>query len=463
MKRLSLSLEDIFNIPGARIYNPDVFRTIYSVSIDSRKIKKDSLFVAIKGEKLDGHDFIKELIKKGISAVMINRNKYKRFSALELPVITVEDTVIAYGRLANTWRKKMTAKVIGITGSAGKTTTKEMISSLLGEKYKVNKTISNNNNQIGVPLTILNTSASHEVLVLELGTNHFGEIAYTANTAEPDFGLITNIGNSHLEFLKNKNGVLKEKSELFKAVQKNNGTLFVNNDDSMISSSVKNYKKKVTYSFSKKADVKGKLIGQTKEGKEIIEIIYKDKTISGAFYYGEQNAKNLLAASAVAFRLGLNKTQILNGIKKYKNPAKRLNIKNYKNHITLIDDTYNANPESMKYALNLLNKISAGRKKIAVLGDMFELGNADIKLHKDLSKEVKTNKTDELLLVGCLMKNLKSKTAKSKIKVTHFDSRENLKNHLKNSELNNSVILVKGSRGMKMEEFVKTIEDKISG
>ena len=138
---------------------------------------------------------------------MIDNKKYKMFSSLVLPVITVDDTLTAYGQLANTWRKKLKAKVIGITGSAGKTTTKEMISSILSEKYKVNKTVSNYNNQIGVPLTILNTNASHEILVLELGTNHFGEIAYTANIAEPDFGLITNIGNSHLEFLRNKKGV----------------------------------------------------------------------------------------------------------------------------------------------------------------------------------------------------------------------------------------------------------------
>jgi len=462
MKKLSLSLDDIFNITGARIYNPDSFKTIYSVSIDSRKIKKNSLFVALKGERLDGHDFVKEVVNKGVTAVMIDNKKYKMFSSLVLPVITVDDTLTAYGQLANTWRKKLKAKVIGITGSAGKTTTKEMISSILSEKYKVNKTVSNYNNQIGVPLTILNTNASHEILVLELGTNHFGEIAYTANIAEPDFGLITNIGNSHLEFLRNKKGVLREKSELFKSVQKNNGTLFVNNDDSMVSNSVKNYKNKVTYSFSSKAEVKGKLKGQSKEGKEIIEIKYKDKTIDGAFYFGEQSAKNLLAASAVAFRLGLNKAQILNGIKKYKSVDKRLNIKKYKNHITLIDDTYNANPESMRYAFDLMNKISVGRKKIAVLGDMFELGSAGIRLHKNLSKDITSNKIDELLLIGDLMKNLKSQINQLKISVTHFRDRVKLKNYIKNSGLNNSVILVKGSRGMKMEEFVKTIEEKIN-
>ena len=149
---------------------------------------------------------------------MINENRYKSFSDLELTVVTVKDTTKSYGDLARTWRRKLNAKVIGITGSAGKTTTKEMIATLLKEKYRVNKTILNNNNHIGVPLTILSTNEKHQVLVLELGTNHFGEISYSANIAEPDYALITNIGNSHLEFLKNKRGVLKEKVAFLKSL-----------------------------------------------------------------------------------------------------------------------------------------------------------------------------------------------------------------------------------------------------
>ena len=247
MKKIRLTLEDIFEIPGAVIYNPDNYSSVSSVSIDSRKIKRNSLFVAIKGEKFDGHDFIRDVIKKGAAAVMLNENRYKNFKDLDLPVITVKDTIISYGDLAKTWRRKLNAKVIGITGSAGKTSTKEMIASLLKEKYKVNKTILNNNNHIGVPLTILSTNEKHEVLVLELGTNHFGEISYTSEIAEPDYAFITNIGNSHLEFLKNKKGVLKEKIALFKATKNNKGTLFVNYDDPLLKKSCQNYKNKVSY------------------------------------------------------------------------------------------------------------------------------------------------------------------------------------------------------------------------
>ena len=460
MKKIRLTLEDIFEIPGAVIYNPDNYRSVSSVSIDSRKIKKNSLFVAIKGKKFDGHDFVRKVIKKGVTAVMLNENKYKN---LDLPVVTVKDTVKGYGDLARTWRRKLNAKVIGITGSAGKTSTKEMIASLLNEKYRVNKTILNNNNHIGVPLTILSTNQKHQVLVLELGTNHFDEMSYTSKIAEPDYALITNIGNSHLEFLKNKRGVLKEKIALFEATRNKKGTLFVNYDDPLLKKSFPNYRNKVTYSFGASTHVKGKLKGIAQNGKEIVELKYKNIKISGAFFYGNQNAKNLLASSAVAFKLGLNKAQILSGIKKIKNVDKRLNINNYKKLITMIDDTYNASPETMKYAIELLDKISNGRKKIAVLGDMFELGAQGKKFHKNLSKVIKQNKIDEVMTIGSLMKNLDNELTSGSITAKHFASRSVMKKFLSNYDFENCVILVKGSRGMKMEEFVKVIEDKISG
>ncbi|MGA8263589.1 MAG: UDP-N-acetylmuramoyl-tripeptide--D-alanyl-D-alanine ligase [Ignavibacteriaceae bacterium] len=460
---MRLTLEDIFEIPGAVIYNPDNYRSVGSVSIDSRKIKKNSLFVAIKGEKFDGHDFISQVIKKGVSAVMLNENKYKNYDDLNLPVITVKDTIKGYGDLAKMWRRKLNAKVIGITGSAGKTSTKEMIASLLSEKYKVNKTILNNNNHIGVPLTILSTNEKHQVLVLELGTNHFGEISHTSKIAEPDYALITNIGNSHLEFLKNKKGVLKEKIALFEATKRNNGTLFVNYDDPMLKKSFSNYKNRVSYSFSSDTIINGNLRGTDKGGKEIVEVKYKNTKISGAFFYGEQNARNLLAASAVAFKLGLNKTQILRGIKKIKSVDKRLNIKNYKKRITLINDTYNANPESMRYSIELLNKISKGRKKIAVLGDMLELGTEGRILHKKLAQVIKQNKINEVMTIGTWMWDLHIELKRGQLIAKHFSNRFGMRKSLSNYDFENSVILVKGSRGMKMEEFVKVIEDKING
>ncbi|HSP88390.1 MAG TPA: UDP-N-acetylmuramoyl-tripeptide--D-alanyl-D-alanine ligase [Ignavibacteriaceae bacterium] len=458
--KVKITLKDLFDLPGSEIVNPDEYKDVTDVTIDSRKIKKGSLFIAVKGEKFDGHDFIRDIIKNGAAAVVIDKKKYLQFNDIEIPVILVDDTIKALGFIAKIWRTKLKAKIVSLTGSAGKTTTKDMIATLLSEKYKVNKTLANNNNHIGVPLTILNTDNKHEVLVLEHGTNHFGEIPYTAEIAQPDYALITNIGNSHLEFLKNKKGVLKEKISLLETTKKRNGTLLINKDDELLSGIYKNYKKKISFGAEKKADVKGKILKYTDDGKPIVELKYKRKIIKTEFnLYGEQSFKNLLAASSVAFRLGLNEKQILNGIKKLAPPDKRLNVIKYPNFI-LIDDTYNANPESMKSSIELLSKIKSFKKKIAILGDMFELGDTAEKHHKNLARIIKKNKIDEVYTIGNLMEVLNQELKKSQIINQHFLNRDSLKNFIREKDLTNSVILVKGSRGMKMEEFVQQLKEK---
>jgi UDP-N-acetylmuramoyl-tripeptide--D-alanyl-D-alanine ligase len=461
MKNVNLTIEDLFNIPTAVIYNPDNYKNVTSVSIDSRVIKKNSLFVAIKGYRFDGHNFIKDAVKKGASAVVINEKNYRKHNSLEIPIITVKDTTLALGDLAKTWRKKLRTKIIGITGSAGKTTTKEMLSALLKEKYTVNKTIGNNNNHIGVPLTLFSTNNKHDFLVLELGTNHFGEIAYTSGIAQPNYALITNIGSSHLEFLKNKEGVLKEKIALFNSTISQNGILFINNEDRLLNNCIKNYPKILSFGFQKDSDIIGNIDSYTNDGRPVIEVVYKNKTIAQTFpLYGEQNAKNYLAAASIALKLGLNKKQILNGTSKFKPVDKRLNVKRFKNFI-LIDDTYNANPESMRHAFELLPNIKLFNRKILILGDMFELGEQSKKLHEQLAAHIRKNKIDSVYMIGKFMKYLNASLNKYKINNLYFETRQELKKYLIRLDLSNSVILVKGSRGMRMEEFVKIIESRV--
>lgn len=458
MRKIKLTLDDLFNLSGSEIFNPDEFKPVEFVSIDSRNIKKNSLFIAIKGEKFDGHDFVKDAVASGTSAVLINKQKLNEYDRIDCVIITVDDTIKALGDIASIWRKKLTAKVIGITGSAGKTSTKEMLAELLSIKYKVNKTILNNNNHIGVPLTILNTNNKHDILVLEMGTNHFGEIDYSAKIALPDYALITNIGDSHLEFLKNRKGVLKEKEALFRVTAERNGWVFINNDDMLLKKIARKYDKKVSFAFTAKADVKGKIKKFTGDGRPIIQISYKKKKFKHPFpLYGEQNASNFLAASAVALKLGLSKKEIIKAIDSLKPVEKRLNVKSYPN-LVLIDDTYNANPQTMTYAIELLGKIKTYKNKIAVLGDMFELGEKASDYHTGLASVIKRNKIGKVYCIGSLMKNLFTALSNSKIECMHFDSRESLKELLNNTDLSNAIILVKGSRGMKMEEFVNTIE-----
>jgi UDP-N-acetylmuramoyl-tripeptide--D-alanyl-D-alanine ligase len=461
MGKLKITLEDLFNVPTSVIYNPDVFKPVAKVAIDSRKIKKGCLFVAIKGEKFDGHKFIEEAIKLGASSIMINAINWKRFKTLKVPVIVVNDTTKAYGKLANIWRHKLTAKVIGITGSNGKTTTKEMIAILLAEKFSVVKTAANNNNHIGVPLTILSADEKCETLVLEQGTNHFGEIAYSAKISQPVFAVITNIGESHLEFLKNIDGVYKEKVSLLNETEKYGGTVFINMDDPILKANAKSFTNKITYGFSGKVDIKGKIKGFTDDGKTKIEISYgRDKLETVLPVYGEANAKNFLAATAIAFKAGLTKKQILYGTKKLQPVHGRLEVKKYDNAV-VIDDTYNASPASVRAAIELVKKVKTFSKKIVVLGDIYELGSKSVKLHKELAKGFKADKNLVVLTVGNYMQYLVKELRKKNIRSIHFFLREALSLYLQYEEIENSVILVKGSRGMKMEEFVNILEKRL--
>ncbi len=458
MKKIHLNIEDIFNIPTAVIYNPDMFKTIYNVSIDSRNIKKNTLFIAIKGERFDGHDFIDDVVKKGACAVIINEKNFKYLSEVEIPVITVKDTTRALGDIAKIWRSKLKAKVIGITGSAGKTTTKEILAALLYEKFNVNKTVANNNNHIGVPLTILSTNEKHNVLVAELGTNHFGEIPYTASITSPDLALITNIGDSHLEFLKNRKGVLKEKSALLKETINCGGKVFINNDDKLLKEFGKKIKYKVTFGLNEKADYKVRVLSYDIMARPQVEIKNKKNVfVTSLPISGEKNVQNFTAAFAIASELGLTSSQIQKAVKKIKSFNKRLEIKNLKK-FTLINDTYNANPDSMKSSLDILDKIESQKKKIAVLGDMFELGAESKVKHLELSTFINKTKVDEVYSIGKMMKLMNHKlNGKTKVH-QHFEDRDSLKSFLEKLNINNSAVLVKGSRGMKMEEFVSVLE-----
>ncbi len=462
MKKLCLTLEDFFNLDSAVIYNSEKFKPITKVTIDSRSISKGCLFIAIKGEKFDGHDFVADAVKAGAGALVVSQKKFSSLPEIEIPVVAVKDTVHALGELASTWREKLKTKIIGLTGSAGKTTTKEILFALLSRKFNVNKTQANNNNHIGVPLTLFSTSNKHDYLVLEMGTNHFGEIKYSANIAKPNYALITNIGNSHIEFLKDKNGVHREKSALFDAAVNQKGLLFINNDDPYLKKAYRNYSKRVTFGFTSGSQVQGTLADMNKDGKPTVTIKYKNRSSSFSVpLYGEQNAKNFLAASAVALKIGLSFEEIKEGLRRIKSVDKRLNVQLIGNSI-LINDTYNASPESMKMSLQLMGRMKTDKKRIAVLGDMFELGEKSKALHEELCDEIVKNSVNEIYTIGIMMKHLNRKLKRYKTKAVHFSTREDLNNFLKNNPFPNSIVLVKGSRGMRMEEFVETIKSKLN-
>ena len=307
---MKITLEDIFSISTAVIYEPDKYKSITSVSTDTRIIKKNSLFVALKGKNFDGHNYINEAVKKGAIAVVVQHRKLKELNNIDVPIIAVQNTLNAYGEIARIWRNKHSAKVISITGSNGKTTTKEIVSHLLSCKYKVHKTIANNNNQIGVPLTILTAPNDADFIVLEHGTNHFGEIEYTAKIAQPDYAVITNIGNSHTQYLESKEKVFVEKTELFKNI-KSGGIVFINNDDPLLRKFKLKNISKITYGTKGKCDIKGLILSTNKDAALSVEVNGFNKKIKVSLpLLGKYNVKNFLTAVAIAFKIGISPKEI---------------------------------------------------------------------------------------------------------------------------------------------------------
>jgi len=460
MRKSKINIEDLFDLESAVIYNPDSYKATSDVSMDSRSVKKGSIFFAIKGLKFDGHKFIAEAVKKGAGAVVINSRRLKSLDDLDVTIIAVKDTTKAYGELASIWRKKLALKVISITGSNGKTSTKEILHTLLSEKYNVHKSAANDNNHIGVPKTIFECSDKHDAVVIEHGTNHFGEIEYTAKIAIPDIAAITNIGDSHLEFLKNRKGVLKEKSALLEQADSNDGKVLINVDDVLLAEEIKKYKNVIKYGFKGRVDCKAKMLGFTEDGRTKLNVIFGNDNFDVTLpLLGISSAKNYLLAISIAFEMGLTEKDILAGTKKLLPYHGRLESKIYKEFM-LIDDTYNASPDSVRAGLDLLRKIKSYKKKLVVLGDMFELGNSSANLHSDLADSFKGIKNLKVMTIGPFMKKLNDKLIKNKIDAAHYDQRHLLKQELEKVSLNDYVIFVKGSRGMKMEEFVSVLKDR---
>lgn len=453
--------EELLAIPETRLLSGSEEYIIDTVSIDTRTITAGSLYIALKGEKHDGHRFIPDAISAGAKYVAVDESfALASVEPGDTHFIVTNDTTKFFGSLALIRRNKLRATVIGITGSNGKTTTKDILSTLLGTKYKTVSTRANNNNHIGVPLTIFRCDAETEMLVLELGTNHFGEIDYTASIAQPDLALITVIGDSHLEYLKNRKGVLKEKEALFRYTAARGGQVFLNLDDLLLSGLLKKYKDAVTFSTKHKAVYIAKELKHQNS-------IYRKAKIAGRKLkteftmplLGEHSLGNLLAAVALAHSAGLPEKLISKGIKKVKSAHSRLELIKSGNKI-IIDDTYNANPNSMEAALKLLGSMDTRMKKIAVLGDMFELGERAEKLHKALAPLIKKLDIDEVLLTGVNMKYLFKALSDKKKTIVYFENSEMLNEYLKSIRTEKAFYLFKGSRGMKMEQYINQVTGK---
>ena len=421
---------------------------IKSISTDTRSLKKNSLFIAIKGENFDGNDFVDEALSKGSNIIIADNKRFKNNK--DKRIIWVNDSIKALKTISNNIIKDYGGNVIAITGSNGKTTT----TNIIGKTLKNNsKTLKNFNNEIGMPLSLMNASSKSKNLIFEIGASKLNDIDYLSKILQPNVGLITNIGNSHLESLKNIDGVFKVKSEIVKNIKKN-GFLVVPNDNKKHLNKWKKMRSDVTtISFGMKddsdfypIDVKIKQNGLS--FLVTSRLLEKPIKISSSLE-GVHNVKNILSACAVHYCLGQNLQDFSKSISLSKLDNLRQVKYKWLKGSTLIDDSYNANPDSTKKSIDLLSNYN--KKTVLLLGDMLELGRYKNKLHKEVGEYAKSKGISKLIAFGNLTRHSIDGFGKNGI---FFNDETKLKNYLRKNITSKNVILIKGSRGMKMERFI---------
>ena len=432
------------------------------VSINSRTIKEGELFVCIKGENFDGHNFFGDAFRKGAAGIILSDTKNLSTGMLgkgESPfVIQSQNTLRALQDLASYQRSLFPFRVIAVTGTNGKSTTKEMIASIIETKYKTLKTQGNLNNHIGLPLTLLKREPEHEVGVLEMGMSAAGEIKRLAEIAKPDIGVITNISAGHLGQLKTIKDVQAAKGELFDSLHKE-GTAIVNADDPLVLELAKSLRiKKITYGIKEPADIQASDIqNKGNHGFTFTAKIFDQAIPVKLPQIGYCNIYNALAALATGHSLGITGKEMNLGLKNYQQIPQRNEQIHYEG-MTLINDTYNANPQSMREALKTLKEINTKGKRFFIIGDMLELGPLSEPAHHELGQEIAGSNVDYLVTVGPLA-SLAAESAKvnvqQQLQIEKFNTHDEAANYLLQKVKKGDCLLVKGSRGSKMENVVQ--------
>lgn len=430
---------------------------IKGVSIDSRTIKKDCLYIPIVGEKFDGRIFIEECQNAGAPAFLIDKN-YKIPKSINIPYIKVEDTQKALRNLARAYRQELDINIIAITGSNGKTTSKNIIHSVLSEKYKVEKTHGNLNNEIGVPLTILDFSEYTDIGVVEMGTDDFGEISVLTNIALPDMAMITNIGDAHLLKLKSREGIAKAKLEILEGL-KDNGKFLYNGDDEILKKVLPSYDiKQETISFGIGENVDFKVVPKEHTNTST-NFSYKDEIYSVPLL-GSHQVYNGALAVLIGKIFDLSFDEINKGLSKSSNNANRNELVE-RNGFDILDDAYKSNPQSLKQGLELAGFLDGYSNKIVVLGDMLELGDDELNLHYKSGLDIDPKKINYCLFFGPLSKQMYKASLENfpKERSFYFDNKDDLIDKLKLLITKYSLVFVKGSRGVHMEEVIEAIYD----
>jgi len=431
--------------------------TVTGVSTDSRKAGPDEIFFALIGENHDAHDFIPDAIENGVKNIVVSREDTGAYGA-GINVIKVADTTKGLQDLAKWYAAELGIKKIGITGSTGKTTTKDILYHIFSEKYKTGKTAGNLNTHVGVPLTILSFDESIEVGIIEMGAETVGEIHVLVDIARPDISIITNIGISHIETFGGRDNIFKGKMQITDFLGEKD--LFIVNEESdyLSRENVSGNYRLATVGFSGKSDYI--LSGITEFGEDGIEFVLEYKEKSKRFKLnipGRHNAVNASLAIAAAIDMGISMEEAARGLLKVELTEKRLNMKG-KDGLKVIDDTYNASPDSMRAAIDVLIS-TKGMRKVAVLADMLGLGDDRVQYHEQVGEYAAQKNIDLLIATGELSKHLyeKAREVMGDDKTMYYSTRGKLESDIKNIVTPGDVILVKGSRAMAMENIVKKI------
>lgn len=433
-------------------------------SRDTREIKEGDIYFGIKGEKINGSIFWKEALDKGAKGVILQDIVISKEEMENYPnafIILVKDVVLAMGQIASYKRNLYNIPVIAITGSVGKTSTKDIVANVIAQKYKTLKTQGNYNNQIGLPLTILQLK-QEEALVVEMGMNHFGEIRYLTKIAKPNVVAITNIGTAHIGILGSRQNILKAKLEILEGMQEG-GTVVINKDNDLLQEWYEKNKDKytiVTYGIKQPSDYMATQI-ISKEDKSTY--LLKTKNIVNEEIMvpvgGDHFVQNSLCAIAIGEVFSINIESMKEGIARFELTKKRMDISKIENNITIINDCYNANLDSMKAAITYLGKIE-GKRRIAVLGDMLELGEFSEKLHREVGREVVKQRLDKVVLVGKEARYIGKQAIQegiTKEDIVFCRTNEEAINIINSMKQENDVILLKASNGMHFDEIVHKI------
>jgi UDP-N-acetylmuramoyl-tripeptide--D-alanyl-D-alanine ligase len=435
--------------------------SVRAYSIDSRTVGAGELFFAVKGERLDGHDFVEAALEKGATAAVVRKDELHRY-ADQTRLLAVDDTLVALQTLATAVRKLWGKPLVGVTGSAGKTTTKEAIAHVLASRFRVLKSEGNFNNHFGLPLMLLKLEPEHDVAVIEMGMSHAGEIRALAEIAQPEIGVVTNVAPVHLEFFDSLAGIARAKYELIESLP-SSGTAVLNADDEYVSQFGRNFKgKAVKYGMAASADVRAEnMRSRGAEGSEFDVVIAGGREHARLPLVGEHNILNALAAVAVGFARGLKFPEAVAALATLVPTDKRGQVLQLGN-ITVINDCYNSNPKALNAMVDALATMKAGRR-IVVAGEMLELGPAGEEMHRAAGRHVAEKKIDVLLgvrgLAQAMVDGARAAGAWAEFVTTPEEAGEWLAREARDGD----VVLLKASRGVKLEKALETWNDRRAG